>query len=54
MRKTFVQTHSSCSTQKTAGKNSLYSKNESILKVAKTGHNAKAIAHAKWAVWLKN
>ena len=28
--------------------------NESILKMAKNGHNAKAIAHAKWAVWLKN
>ena len=22
--------------------------------MAKNGHNAKAIAHAKWAVWLKN
>ena len=53
MRKTFVQTHSSCSMQKTARKNSSYSKNESILKMAKNGHNAKAIAHAKWAVWLK-
>ena len=22
--------------------------------MAKNGHNAKAIAHAKWAVWVKN
>ena len=54
MRKTFLQTHSSCSMQKTALKNSQYSKNESILKMAKNGHCAKAIAHAKWAVWVKN
>ena len=53
MRKTFLQTHSSCSMQKTAPKNSYYSKNESILKMAKTGHNAKAIDHAKWPVWVK-
>ena len=53
MRKTFVQTHESCSMQKTARKNSLYSKNESIFKMAKNGHNAKAIAHAKWPVWVK-
>ena len=53
MRKTFPQTHSSCSMQKTAPKNSSYSKNESILKVAKNGHNAKAIAHAKYSLWVK-
>ena len=29
------------------------SKNESILKMAKNGHNAKAIAHAKYSVWVK-
>ena len=28
-------------------------KNESILKVAKNGHNAKAIAHAKYSVLVK-
>ena len=40
--------------QKTARKNSLYWKNESILKIAKNGHNAKAIiAHAKYSVWVK-
>ena len=54
MPKTFLQTHSSCSIQITARKNSGYSKNESILKMAKIDHNAKAIAHAKWAVWVKN
>ena len=53
MRKTFVQTHSNCSMQKTAPKDSPYSKNESILKMAKNGHNAKAIAHAKYSVWVK-
>ena len=53
MRETFVQTHSSCSMQRTAPKNSLYSTKESILKMAKNGHNAKAIAHAKYSVWVK-
>ena len=53
MRKTFLQTHYSCSMQKTARKTSLYSKNESILKMAKNGHNARAIAHAKYSVWVK-
>ena len=40
--------------QKTAAKNSEYSKNESILKIAKKGHNAKAIVQAKYSVWVKN
>ena len=39
--------------QKTAPKNSEYSKNESILKIAKKGHNAKAIGHPKNSVWVK-
>ena len=39
--------------QKTALKNGLYSKNESILKMTKNGHNAKAIAHAKYSVRIK-
>ena len=34
----------SCSVEKTAPKNSKYSRNETILKI---GHHAKAIAHAK-------
>ena len=29
-------------------------KNDSILKMAKIGHDAWAIAHAKWSVWVKN
>ena len=40
--------------QKTAPKKTFYSKNESILKMAKIGHDAKAIAFAKWSVWVKN
>ena len=53
MRKTFLQTHSSCSMQKTAPKISQYSKNESILKMTKNGRNAKALAHAKSSLWVK-
>ena len=41
----------SCSVQKTAGKNSRYSKNETISKI---DHFGKSTAHAKWAVWVKN
>ena len=40
--------------KKAVKKNSYYSKNQSILKMAKNGHNAKAIAHAKYSVWVKN
>ena len=40
--------------KKTAAKNNYYSKNDRILKMAKIGHDAWAIAHAKWSVWLKN
>ena len=36
--------------QKMATKKSNYPKYESILKMAKNGHNAKAIAHAKYSV----
>ena len=36
--------------QKTAEKNTKYSRNETILKI---GHLAKAIDFAKWSVWLK-
>ena len=39
--------------EETALKNSLYSKNENIFKLTKNGHNAKAIAHAKYSVWIK-
>ena len=54
MRKTILRAHSSSSVQTTAPKNTLYSKNESILKMAKIGHDAKVIAFAKWSVWVKN
>ena len=37
--------------KKTARKNTKYSRNETILKL---GHHAKAIAHGKWSVWVKN
>ena len=57
MRKTILQEHQSCSVQKKARKSTKYRRNETILK---TGHLAKAIAHAKaiafanWSVWVKN
>ena len=57
MRKTTLQKHFSCSVQKTARKNTKYCGNKTILKL---GHLAKAIAHAKalalakWSVWVKN
>ena len=41
----------SCFVQKTARKNTKYSRNETILKA---GHHAKAIAHAKSSLWVKN
>ena len=41
----------SCFVKKTALKNTKYSRNETILK---TGHHAKAIAHAKSSLWVKN
>ena len=44
MSKSIVQLIWSCPVQKTAAKNSKYSRNETILKI---GHLAKAIAHAK-------
>ena len=40
--------------QKTAPNNSYYSKTESILKIAKNGHQAKAIDFAKSSLWVKN
>ena len=54
VRKTIVLPHQSCCVQKNAPKNTYYSRNDSILKMAKIGHDAGAIAHAKWSVWLKN
>ena len=46
-----LQEQLSCSVQKTAGKNSQYSRNRSILKI---DHFDKYIGHAKCAVWVKN
>ena len=57
MRKTILQDYKSCSVQKTARKNTKYSRNEKILKIshlAKAIAHVKAIAFAKWSVWVKN
>ena len=51
MSKYILQIISSCSVQKTAPKNTKYSRNETILKI---GHHAKAIAHAKSSLNVKN
>ena len=51
MSKSILQISYSCSVEKTASKNTKYSRNETILKI---GHHAKAIAHGKWSVWVKN
>ena len=51
MSKSILQIIYSCSVQKTAPKNTKYSRNETILKIV---HHAKAIAHAKSPLWLKN
>ena len=40
--------------KKTTPKTSPYSKNESILEMAKIVQHAWAIAHAKWSLWVKN
>ena len=51
VRKTILQARYSVSVQKTAGKNTKYSRNETILKI---GHLAKPINFAKWSVSVKN
>ena len=51
MSKSILQIIYSCSAQKTARKNTKYSRNESIFKI---GHHAKAIDFAKWSVSVKN
>ena len=51
MSKSILQMIWSCSVQKTAPKNTKYSRNETIFKI---GHHAKAIAHAKSLLWVKN
>ena len=54
MRKAAVEALYSFIMQKTVPKNSYYSKNETISKIGKNGHNAKAIAFVKWSVRVKN
>ena len=49
--KSILKLIQSCSVQKTAGKSTKYLKNETFLKI---GHYAKAIAHAKSSLWVKN
>ena len=51
MSKYIPQIIYSCSVQKTALKNTKYSKNKIILKIS---HHAKAITHAKSSIWVKN
>ena len=53
MLKNTLQSFLSCSVQKTALKNTQYSKNGNFFITAKIGHNAKAIAFAKLALWVK-
>ena len=57
MGKTILQEHWSCSVKKTAKKNTKYSRDETILKIGhflKATAHSKAIAFAKWSVWVKN
>ena len=51
MSKSILQIFYSCFVQKPASQSTNYSRNETILKI---GHYAKAIAHAKSSLWLKN
>ena len=51
MSKSILQIIYSCSVQKTAPKNTKYSRNETVLKIA---NYAKAIPHAKSSLWVKN
>ena len=51
MSKSILQIIYSCSVQKTPPKNTKFSRNKTILKIT---HHAKAIAHAKSSLWVKN
>ena len=51
MRKTILQEQHTCSVQKTARKSTKYWKKRQFLKIDLF---AKAIAFAKWSVWVKN
>ena len=52
MRKTFLQAHYRRSMQKRLKKHFIFEKREDF-ENQKNGHNAKAIAFAKGAVWVK-
>jgi len=54
VRKTILRPHETCFVKKTAPKNTQFSENESILKMAKVGRDDEAIAFAKRSVWVKN
>ena len=51
MSKSILQIIYSCSVENTAPKNTKYSRNETFFKI---GHHARAIAHAKSSLWVKN
>ena len=51
MSKSILPIIYSCSVQKTAQKKTKYLRNETILKM---GYNAKARAHKKSLLWVKN
>ena len=51
MSKSILEIIYSCSVQKTSGKKTKYSRNETILKIARHG---KAIANAKYSLEIKN
>ena len=51
MSKSILRIIYSCSVQKTPVKSTKYSRNETILKIRQ---HAKAIAHAKSSLWVKN
>ena len=51
MLQSILQIIYSCSVQQTAPKNTKYWRNETILKIS---HHAKAIAHKKSSLWVKN
>ena len=51
MSKSILQIIYSCSVKKIAPKNTKYTTKETILKI---GYHAKAIAHAKSSLWVKN
>ena len=51
MPKNILEEQENCSVQKTDRKSTKYSRNETILQI---GHFAKAIAFAKWSIWVKN